>query len=100
MHAHQVPAAAEFFAVERERQVTLGESLMRIALWLPAPAIPDHYRAAAILAFGDRALEFVIGDRVILDLHRQPLVAGHQAGATRDRPAFHDAIELESKIVV
>ena len=37
---------------------------------------------------------------MILDLHRQPLLARHQTGAARYRPAFHDAVEFEPQIVM
>src|ERR1700704_3817814 len=99
-HADQVPGAPELLAVEREGQMTLLEALMRIAVRLPDPPIPDHDRAAAVFALRDRALEFVVLDRVILDLDREALLARNKARAAGDGPALHDAVELEPKVVM
>src|SRR5258707_15746518 len=68
--------------------------------WRRGSRIQDDNRAAAILAARDVALEVEIGDRVVLGLHRQPLLAGHQAGAAGDRPALQHAVELEPQVVV
>ena len=76
------------------------EALVRIALGVPLAAIPDHHRAAAILALRDGTLEVVVFDRMILDLHRQPLLAGDQAWSASDGPALHYAVELEPQVVV
>src|SRR5437762_10325398 len=67
---------------------------------MPSPAVPDHHRAAAILALRDGTLEVVVFDRMILDLHRQPLLAGDQAWSARDGPALHHTVELEPQVVV
>ena len=61
-------------------------------------AIPKHDGAATVLALRDRALEGVVVDGVIFDLHRESLHRWIKAGPFRHRPAFHYAIELESKI--
>ncbi len=99
-HAHQVPETVQLLAVERERQMALAQALVRIVLRLPAAAVPDHHRAAAVFALRDGALEFVVVDRVVLDLHGEPLVARHQARTARHRPAFHDAVKFEPQVVV
>jgi hypothetical protein len=64
------------------------------------PAIPDHDRAAAVPALRNSAFEGVVFNRVVLDVHREALFARVEAGPTRHRPALHDAIEFEPKIVV
>jgi hypothetical protein len=40
----------------------------------PVAAIPQHHRAAAVLALGDGALEVAIVERMILDLHGQAAI--------------------------
>jgi len=100
VHAHQVPAAAELFALEGECEMALGEAFVWIVFRLPMATVPDHHRAATIFTLGDRAFELVIGYRMILNLHCQPLFAWHQARAARHRPAFHHAVELETKVVM
>ena len=37
---------------------------------------------------------------VILDVNREAFFVGIEAGAPRDGPAFHDAVEFEPQIVV
>src|SRR6185437_5855389 len=78
----------------------LREPLVRVVWRLPGAAVPDHDRAAAILALGDGALEFVVIDRVILDLHGEPLFARDKAWAARHRPALHHAVKLKPQIIV
>src|SRR5216683_1194484 len=85
MHAYQVPAPVQFFAVERERKMAFGQSFMRINFRLPTATVPNHDGAAAVFALRDCALEFVVGDRVVLDLDRQSFFTRHQTGAARDR---------------
>src|SRR5262249_25335719 len=67
---------------------------------LPGAAIPEKHGAATVLALGDDALEAAVLHRVILDVHRQPLVRGIEARSLGDRPALENAFELEPKIVV
>ena len=100
MHSYQVPAAAELFALKGECEMALCQAFVWIAFRLPMATVPDHDRAATIFTLRDRAFEFVIGYRMILNLHCQPLFAWHQARAARHRPAFHHAVEFETKIVM
>ena len=80
--------------------MAFGKRLVRIAFRRPGAAIPDHHGAAAIFAFRDRALEGVVFDRMILDLHREPLLVGIEARAAGHRPALHDAVELQPQVVM
>src|SRR5881628_3398289 len=66
----------------------------------PAPLIPQHHRAAAIFALGDRAFEAAVIKRVILGPHRQALLVGIEAGAIWHRPAFQHAFELQAEVPV
>src|SRR5262245_17562059 len=100
VHAHQVPAAVKFLAFERECQMALIETLVRIVFRLPAAAIPDHHRAAAIFALRDRAFELVVLDRVVFHLYGKALLARHHAWPAGHRPAFHHAVEFETQIVM
>ena len=83
LHPHQHPAAVQPLAVEREFEVALRPAPARrhAAFGLPVAAVPELHRAAAILALGDGALEVAIVERMILDLHRQPLVVRGRARA-------------------
>src|SRR5580698_10206336 len=100
MHADQMPTAAQLVAVQNKLEMAFGVALMRIAFRLPSPAVPDHHRAAAILPLRDRALELVVFDRVILDVHGETLIVRIEAWTTRHGPAFHHAIKLKPQVVV
>jgi hypothetical protein len=97
---HQVPAAAQLLAVQRERQLALRHAVARVALGLPGAAIPDHHGAAAVLALGDDALEVGVVERMVLGAHREPAIAGRQARALGHRPRQQDAVELQAEVVV
>src|SRR5262249_49020413 len=96
----QVPAPMQLLAVELEREAAFAIAVARITVRVPAAAIPDHYRTAAILALWDRALEPVVFDRVILNVNRQPFLARPEARRAGHRPPFHHAVEFEPEIVV
>src|SRR2546421_9471200 len=95
-----MPGAVELLALEREGEMTLVESLVRIAFGRPGSAIPDHHSAAAVLALRDRTFELVVLDRMVLDLDREPFLARHQARSACDRPALHHAIKFEPQVIV
>ena len=94
------PLALHAVAVEDEMEMPLGDGLARILARdrLPGAVIPQHHRAAAILALGDRALERRIGHGMVFGADREALVVGIEAGAARDRPALEHAIQLQPEI--
>src|SRR6266702_886343 len=98
-HAHEHPAAVQLVAVQRELEVTLLEAAFGI-IGFPSAAVPQHHRAAAILAFWNRAFEIAIVERMVLDLDRQPLVAWIERRPLRHRPGLEDAVEFEPEIVM
>ena len=61
---------------------------MRIAHRLPGALVPQHHRAAAVLALGDRALELAVVERMVLDVHGEALVGRIGRGPLGDRPAL------------
>src|SRR5262245_24914791 len=62
--------------------------------------IPDHDRAAAILALRNSALELVVSNRMIFHFDSQALLTRHKAWSARHRPALHHAVELQTQIIV
>src|SRR5262245_31300226 len=62
--------------------------------------IPDHDRAAAILALRNSPLKLVVGDRVIFHFNSETFLARHKAWSARHGPALHHAVELETQIIV
>ena len=99
-HPHQHPAAMQALAFEDELEVALLQAFMRIALRQPVAAVPQLHRAAAILAFGNGALEVAVVERMVLDLDRQALDRRIERRPLGDRPRLEGAVELETEIVV
>ncbi len=102
LHAYQNPAAAEPLSGENEFEIAFLQRFFgrRIAFRSPKAAIPQHHRAAAILALGNRALEIAIVERVILHLDGETLVVGIERGTARHRPGFEHAVEFQAEIVM
>src|SRR3546814_10582581 len=73
---------------------------MVIAEGAPRAAIPEHHRAAAILALRDDAFEIAIAERVVLGMDREAPVRRVQARALGHGPALQHAVELEAEVVV
>ena len=98
---HEHPRAAELLAVERELELALLQrGFRRRALRRPRALVPDHHGAAAVLAGRDHALELRVLDRVILDLHREPLDARIEGGPLRHGPREQHAVPFEAEVVV
>ncbi len=77
----------------------LGDVLVA-GLRVPGALVPDHDGAAAVLAFGDDALEAAVLHGVVFDLHGEAAVAGVVAGAFGDGPGFEHAVPAEAEVVV
>jgi hypothetical protein len=86
--------------VQAELEMALLEAAMRILLRLPAAAVPQEHRSAAVFALRDGAFEISVAERMILGVHGQTLFAWDQARPLGDRPALENAIELKPEIVV
>ena len=99
-HAHEMPLAFQLLAVQVELEMALLVAERGIEIGRPRALVPDHDRAAAVLAFGDDALEAAIVERMVLGRDGQPLLAGDQARPLRHRPALQHAVELQPEVVV
>ena len=86
--------------MEFEREMALFQSGVRIAFRLPGAPVPEHHRAAAILAFRDCPLEGAVSQGMILGPHRQPLVGRVEAGTFGHGPAQQNAVQLQPEIVM
>ena len=100
MGADQRPAALELFTVELELEVALLISGDRIADRMPGASIPYHHRARSVLTRRNDAFEAAVFERMVLDVHRQPLVVRVEAWSLGHRPAQQDAVQLEPEVVV
>src|SRR6185369_2973894 len=102
LQAEHHPLALHAVAFEGEVEVPLFDGLAGVLARIrdPAPLVPQHHRAAAIFALGDRAFESAVVQGMVLGAHRQPVLARVQARAFRNRPALQDAVELQPEIPV
>src|SRR5881296_1204790 len=80
--------------------MALAVTTPRIAVGAPRSAVPQRDRPRAVLFFRNHTLEAAVIERVVLDVHGQPLVRRIEARALRHRPAFERPIELETEIVM
>ena len=86
--------------VQAELELAGGIVRPRVADRLPGAPVPEHDRAAAILALGDGALERAVVERMVLDMDGEPALGRVQARALRHRPALQHAVQLEAEVVV
>ena len=102
LEAEHHPFALHSLTLEREMEVALFDRLARVLAGLgdPAPAIPQHHRAAAIFALWDSAFKGAVIQRVILGAHGEALVVRVEAGALGNRPAFQDPVHLQAEVPV
>src|SRR6185312_3593662 len=61
---------------------------------------PDLHRTGPVLALRDLAFEAPVLDRVVLDVHREVLLARLERRALGDGPAGERAVPLEAEVVV
>ena len=99
--AHQHPGAFQLGAIQRELQIALRESRVRVGHFRrPGATVPHHDRAAAVFAFRNNSFETAIFDGVILHLHGQPLDGGIERGPFGHGPGEQDTIPFQAKIVM
>ena len=94
------PLAGELLALELELQLPLLQREGRLDDGSPPPAVPEHDGTRPVLALRDHTLEGPVFDRVVLDAHREPLVARVEGRALRHGPAQQDPVQLQAEVVV
>ena len=103
-HPHERERALEPLAVERDLHVAAFVAPAEVVdvsrVGFVGAAVPEHDRPAAVFTGGNRSLERVVLDGVILDFHREPSLRRVERRALRDGPALHHAVELEAKVVM
>ncbi len=103
LQPHDHPGSVHPLAFHDELQFALGQRLadvLEALLGRPVAAVPQHDRAAAILALGDGAFEIAILERMILDLHRHPAVLRVERRRLRHRPRPERPLVFEAQIEV
>ena len=102
LETHQHPAALQFFSGENEFEFAVAKCLLGIFVTerRPEAAIPQHHRAAAVLAFGNGAFEIAVVEGMVFDFDRQPLVIGIDRRTLGNRPGLEHAVQFEPQIVM
>ena len=97
--ADQRPAALHPLAVEADFQIAALEVTLGIGgLRRPSPLVPKLYRAAAILALRNGAFEGAVVDRVVLDLHSEPLGRRIERRHLGHGPGFVHTVQFQPQI--
>ena len=98
--ADEHPRALQLVAVERELEVALLQRRIDVVDFRrPRALIPQHHDAGAV-AFRDDAFERAVLDRMILDVHRQPLRLRVERRPFRHCPRQQHAFPFEPEVVV
>jgi len=97
---NQHPASLKLAAVQMKLQMTVAIVLPRVTVWLPGALVPEEHRAPAIFALRDDSLEASVFDRMVLDMHGQPLGRRVQTRPLGYCPALENPVELQPKIIV
>jgi hypothetical protein len=101
-HAHQRPPSAEL--VPEQLQLELAARvLLAYVLGLEravrAP-VPHDHGPGAVVAGRDHALEVCVLERMVLDVHREPLLLRAHRRPLRHRPALEHALHFETQVEV
>ena len=97
---HERPFAVELVAAELEQEFALLESLSPILERDPLAAIPHDDSAGAVVPGRDLPLEVAVFDRMVFDVHGEPLVVHVVRRTLRNGPGPQHAAHLEAKIEV
>ena len=100
LQPRQHPAAVELLARQPELERPAIEIGLRIAHRRPGAGIPDDHRPAAVLALRDHPLEVDVFQRMVLGLHRQPLLLRVERRSLRHRPALQHPAEFQPQVVM
>jgi len=96
----QRPLAAQLVAPQLEEELPGLVARVRIRERPPPAAIPEDHGPGAVVARRDDPLEVGVLDRVILHLHRHPLLRGVGGGALRDGPGAERSVQLQPEVPV
>ena len=98
-HPGQDPAAVKFSALKGEVQLAFFIRALGVVA-VPIAAIPNHDRAAAVLALRNSAFEVPVIQRMVFDLYRKPLIVRIERGTLGDRPGLENAVQFEPQIIM
>ena len=97
---HERELAAQLVALEVEQELSAREPFFRVLDGNPAPEVPDDHGPRPVVPLGNHALEVRVLDRMVLDVHGEPLLGRVERGALRHRPGEQHAAPFEPQVVV
>ncbi len=102
VETHKMPGALHPFASEDGGQMALLELLgdAEAPLRRPVTTVPQHHRAAAVLALRDRAFKVSIIEGMVLDFDRQAPLVRIERRPPCHRPGLEHALVFEPQVVV
>jgi len=100
VHAHEMPSPMQLLAVQGESEMTFLVARVRVALRVPAAAIPNHDGAAAIFPLRDGSLEGVVFDRMIFHVDCEALLVRNETRAASHGPTLHHPAKLEPQVIM
>ena len=101
-HAHESPSAPQLEPEQLQLHLAariLLERILGLERAEPA-AIPYDHRSSAVVAGRDHPLEVPVLERMILDVHREPLLLDTGRRPLGHRPTLEHALQLEPQIEV
>ena len=97
---HQHPRSLQLVSVQRELEIAFLQRGIDVGDFRrPRAAVPEHHDAGAVALRND-AFELAVVQRMILDVHRQPLRLRVERRPFRHRPRQQHAVVLEPEVVV
>jgi hypothetical protein len=97
---YERPAAVQLEPFQIEQKLAFRETFARIADGGPPAAVPHDDTARSVVAGRNDALEVAVLQRMILDVHGEPLVGRVERRSLGHGPGHEHAVELEAEIVV
>src|SRR5215467_1663715 len=64
------------------------------------PDVPDHYRTAAVLTFGNDAFKIKVLDRMVFRRHREPLFGRLNWRPLWNSPGLERVMHLEPEVIM
>src|ERR1039457_5316711 len=86
--------------MQTELKIAICQSALDVTMRFPVAMVPYHYGATAILPLGDRSLKSSVLNRMIFDLHCQPLVACKVARSFRYGPTLEHSTPTQPEVVM
>ena len=100
MHAHQRPAALEFFAMQFKLELSAFEARDGVTHRRPQAAVPDDDIACSVLFGWNLAFKVGVGKRMVFHMHAHALDSRVETGPLGNSPTFQRALQFQPEVIV